>query len=225
MVKVIVNGKEVEVEEGSTVLDAVSKAGYHVPTLCFLKGIHNEASCRMCLVELPNGKLIPSCAYQVSEGLEVITDSERLRRNRRTILELTLATHKMKCYDCSYKGGFCHLLDLAKEYGVEGIPVCAECPLHGDDCLLVKGEPCLGFITVSGCGSPCTREGTPCFGCRGPITREDIIETAAKEFIKQGIDLKELHSRVKLFWSSFPQFDHVFNLLLKYEKKYMGERT
>ncbi len=223
MVKVIVNGKEVEVSEGSVVLDAVSKAGYSVPTLCFFKGIYNEAACRMCLVELPNGKLVPACAYPVSEGLKVTTDSERLRKTRRTVLELILAVHKMKCYQCGRKGGFCLLLDFAKEFGVEGIPVCAECPLHGEDCLLVKGEPCLGFLTVAGCGSPCTREGTPCFGCRGPVTREDLIETAVRRFVEHNVDLKELHSRMKLFWSSFPQFKQVFDLVVKYEKKYMGE--
>ena len=213
MVKVYVNDKPVEVGEGAHLLDAIIKAGYSVPTLCFFKEIYREASCRMCIVELANGRLVPACAYPVSEGLKIYTDTERVRRNRRVILELILAAHRMKCQSCPRKGGYCLLLDLAKEYGVEGIPVCAECPLHESECLLTKGIPCLGPITMAGCNSPCTREGTPCIGCRGPITRKDVLEEAAKLYLKYNIDLDELYSKMKLFWNNHPKLDYIYNVI------------
>ncbi len=215
MVKVYVNDKEVEVGEGSYIIDAVIKAGYSVPTLCFFKGIYREASCRICIVELGNGRLVPACAYPVSEGLRVYTNTERVRRNRRVILELILASHKIKCQSCPRKGGFCQLLDLAREYGVEGIPVCAECPLHGNECLLVRGEPCLGPITIAGCGSPCTREGTICIGCRGPITRRDVLVEAARLYKEHKIPLEEVFSKMKLFWNNHPSLDKIYNILLE----------
>ncbi len=220
MVKLYVNDKLVEVGEGSHILDAVLKVGYSVPTLCFFKEIYREASCRMCIVELSNGKLVPACAYPVSEGMKVYTDTERVRRNRRVILELILAAHKMKCQSCPRKGGYCLLLDLAKEYGVEGIPVCAECPLHGNDCLLTRGIPCLGPITIAGCGCPCTREGTPCIGCRGPVTRKDVLEEAAKLYVKYNVSLEELYPKMRLFWNNHPKLDEIVDTIKVIVNKY-----
>ncbi len=213
MVRVYVNDVPVDVDEGSTVITAVRKAGFKVPTLCRLGDIYREASCRLCLVELSTSKLVPACAYPVSEGLKVYTDTHRVRRVRRIVIELILASHRIRCWYCMRKGGDCILLELAKEYGVEGIPVCAECKLYGEECLLTKGYICLGPLTVAGCSSPCTAQGAPCIGCRGPITRRDVIEEAAKFYIENGVDINRLLSIMKLFWSAVPELSKVVDII------------
>lgn len=204
MVRVYINDKEVQVEAASTLLDAAVKAGFNVPTLCYLKGMFNEATCRVCIVELGGGRLVPSCSYPVSEGLKVYTETERVINYRRMIIEMILAGHKIKCQSCSMKGGYCQLLKLSKEYGIEGIPVCAECPLQGSECLLSKGITCLGPITVAGCEAPCTKDGSSCIGCRGPITSKDVLIEGVKTLIKYGVNIKEVLSMCELFWSSTP---------------------
>ncbi len=213
MVRVYVNDTPVDVDEGSTVLDAVRKAGFRVPTLCLLSGIYREASCRLCLVELANGRLVPACAFPVSEDLKVYTDTPRIRQVRRVVLELILAAHRIQCWYCTRKGGDCILLSLALECGIEGIPVCAECPLYVEDCLVKKGLPCLGPLTVAGCGAPCTREGSPCIGCRGPITRRDVLESAMRFYEEAGADIDKIVSMAKLFWSSLRELDNIVSIL------------
>jgi len=212
MVRVYVNNVPVDVDEGSVVLDAVRKAGFRVPTLCLLSGTYREASCRLCLVELENGRLVPACAFPVSENLKLYTDTPRIRQVRRMVLELILAAHRIQCWYCERKGGDCILLNLAQEYGVEGIPVCAECPLYGEDCLIRKGIPCLGPLTVAGCGAPCTKERSPCIGCRGPVTRRDVIEAAMRYYEEAGADIDKVLSMARLFWSSLRALDNIVNV-------------
>ena len=215
MVRVYVNDIPVDVDEGSTILDAVRKAGLDVPTLCKLGDLYREASCRLCLVELSTGRLVPACAYPASDGLRIYTNTPRVRKVRRIVLELLLATHKMKCWYCLRKGGDCILLLLTKEYGIEGIPVCAECPLYGEDCLIRKGYPCLGPLTIAGCGAPCLKKYALCIGCRGPVTRKDIIEEAIKFYLENGINLKEVMSLMKIFWSNIPAIDKIERLFME----------
>jgi len=167
-------------------------------------------------VELGNGKIVPACAYPVSNGLEVYTDTERVRRDRRMILELLLAMHKIKCQSCPRKGGNCRLVELCNEYGVEGIPVCAECPLSGQDCLLARGEVCLGPITMAGCNAACTRERRGCEGCRGPITRPDVLEEAFRTYEKYGIGIDKVLDEFGKYCSSFPAYDEVVKILKGY---------
>ncbi len=212
MVRVYVNDVPVDVDEGSTVLEAVRKAGFRVPTLCLLGGIYREASCRLCLVELANGRLVPACTFPVSENLKVYTDTPRIRQVRRVVLELILAAHRIQCWYCARKGGNCILLNLALEYGIEGIPLCAECPLYGEDCLVRKGIPCLGPLTVAGCGAPCLREGSPCIGCRGPITRRDVLEAAMRFYEEAGADIDKILSMARLFWSSLRALDNIISV-------------
>ena len=148
MVRVYVNGVEVEVPPDSTVLHAIRRAGFDVPTLCYLEGVFAEATCRLCVV-LVNGRVVPSCAFPVSEGAKIVTEGEELRRYRALNLELLLATHRVSCWNCLRKSN-CAILELTRELGVEGLPVCAECPLAGDDCLVARGLTCLGPLTVLG---------------------------------------------------------------------------
>jgi len=212
MVRVYVNETPVDVDEGSTILTAVRKAGFKVPTLCLLNGIFEEASCRLCLVELADGRLVPACAFPVSEDMRVRTDTPRIRQVRRATIEMILAAHRIQCWYCERKGGDCTLLNLATEYGIEGIPVCAECPLYGEDCLVRRDLPCLGPLTIAGCGAPCTRNNSPCIGCRGPVSRRDVIESAAEFYRESGVRVEIIESMSKLFWSSLRELDFIVNI-------------
>ncbi|MEM2739618.1 MAG: 2Fe-2S iron-sulfur cluster-binding protein [Candidatus Bathyarchaeia archaeon] len=213
MVKVLVDGLEVEVEPSSTILEAAKKAGLKIPTLCYFPGLFVEATCRVCVVELSGtGRLVPSCAFPVSDRLSVETDNAWVREVRRIALEMILAAHRILCQSCLRKGA-CKLFELCREYGVEGIPVCAECPLHRDDCLLARGEVCLGPLTNAGCGGVCIRGGKICEGCRGPLTSKDTIREAAKLYAKYGIGLDMVLSRLSMYNSSHPSYDGIAKLL------------
>lgn len=210
---IIIDGKKMEAKEGETILEVAERAGIKIPTICYYKGVFSDATCRICVVELFNGKIVPACAFPVSSGLEVRTNSERVRRDRRTTLELLLSIHKIRCQSCPRKGGNCELLSLCKEYGVEGMPICAECPLHGEDCLLAQGKVCLGPITIAGCDASCTRERRECEGCRGPITRPDVIREAISTYKKYGIPICKVLEKFGKFCASFPGYDKVVRIL------------
>ncbi|MFA6711669.1 MAG: 2Fe-2S iron-sulfur cluster-binding protein, partial [Candidatus Caldatribacteriota bacterium] len=120
MVQVIINDQKVIVEPGSTILDAANKAGIKIPTLCAMPEInHYPGSCRMCVVEVKGHPcLVASCVYPVNEGMVVYTNSERVLRARRVVLELILSTHPLDCMTCE-KNGECYLQDLAYEFGIK----------------------------------------------------------------------------------------------------------
>lgn len=202
MVRVYVNGVEVDVPQDSTILCAIMKAGFKVPLLCYLQGLFNEATCRICVVKA-NGRVVPACRYPVQESMQVVTDDDELRTMRRVNLELLLATHRISCWSCPMKGS-CTLLALAKELGVEGIPVCAECPLYGELCLLRQGIVCLGPLTVAGCNAGCTRLGVPCIGCRGFIQSTDTWNEALRYYKELGIELERLSKLTRIFWGNIP---------------------
>lgn len=203
MVKVYVNNYEVDVPPDALVIEAIEKAGYEVPTLCYLKGLFNEATCRICVVKV-NGRVVPACRFPVLEGAKIIVDDDDLRKLRRVNLELLLATHEVKCWSCVRKGA-CELLNLSKKLGVEGIPVCSECPLREHSCLVLNGTPCLGPLTVAGCNAECPKRGSPCIGCRGYVESEDVWVGALKNLYIDNVDLSELKSLVDFFWSYLPQ--------------------
>lgn len=95
MISLTINGLEVKVEKGSTVLEAARFLGFPVPTLCHMEGLSPYGACRLCVVEIGRGesaKLVTSCTYPVQEGLVVRTASERVLKARKMILELLLAS-------------------------------------------------------------------------------------------------------------------------------------
>ncbi len=114
-----INGIDVEVPAGSTILQAAQKIGIRIPTLCYLKDINAIGACRMCVVEVKGARAYAAaCVYPVSEGMEVITNSPKLRADRKTTLELILSNHRMDCLSCS-RSENCELQALAREYGVD----------------------------------------------------------------------------------------------------------
>ena len=95
MITMNLNGLDVQVEEGSTILDAAKFYGFPIPTLCFMDGLSPYGACRLCVVEIgkePRTKIVSSCTYPIEEGLIVRTASERVLKARRMVIELLLAT-------------------------------------------------------------------------------------------------------------------------------------
>jgi len=115
---ITINNIEVWANPGETVLEVAEREGIRIPTLCYLKGFSPTGSCRMCMVEVEDqGRLVPSCAFPVYDGMKVKTNSPEVRRARKTIIELLLANHPQDCLVC-IRNGNCDLQSLAAEYGV-----------------------------------------------------------------------------------------------------------
>ncbi len=112
-----IDGKEVTVEQGTTILVAAQSIGIEIPHFCYHPSIGIEGSCRMCLVEIKdNPKLQISCAIPLCEGMEVLTDTEKVKKAREGVLEFLLANHPLDCPICD-KGGECPLQDYSFAYG------------------------------------------------------------------------------------------------------------
>ena len=119
MVNIKINGVEVSVPKGSTILDAARYAGIEIPTLCYLRKINEIGACRICVVEVKGARsLVAACVYPVNEGMEVFTNTPAVRNSRKTTLELLLSNHDKKCLSC-VRSGNCELQKLCNEYGVD----------------------------------------------------------------------------------------------------------
>ena len=122
IVHVKINGIPVEVEEGTSVLNAAKKAGVRIPTLCYHDDLMPFGSCGLCIVKQEgSAKILRACAAPVNEGLSVITNDNELFEVRKTILELILSTHPSSCLSC-IRNGECELQDLAAEFGIREQP-------------------------------------------------------------------------------------------------------
>lgn len=118
MVELTINNLKVKAEEGMTILEAAKSVGISVPTLCNMKNLSPTGACRMCVVEVTGQRnLLPSCAFPVSEGMIVETNSPRVRRARKTIIELLVENHPQDCLVC-VRNKNCELQDLAERYAV-----------------------------------------------------------------------------------------------------------
>jgi len=116
-----IDGKEISAEEGATILQAAADNGVKIPTLCHLDGVYDVGACRMCLVELTGTpKLLPACTTKVAEGMQVSTDTERLRKYRRMTLELLFAERNHVCSVC-VSNGHCELQTLAYSHGMDHV--------------------------------------------------------------------------------------------------------
>jgi NADH-quinone oxidoreductase subunit G/NADP-reducing hydrogenase subunit HndD len=173
MVSVKINGKEIRVGRGATILEAAQKAGEKIPTLCYIKDLFPSGACRMCIVEAkgrPN--LIPACSYPAEEGMEIQTRSPRVLNARRTIIELLLASHPFDCLTCARNGG-CELQGLAAEYSITDVPFKGKARHHYTD-----------FSSPS-----IVRDPDKCILC-GRCVRvcEEMQGVSAVDFTKRGFD-------------------------------------
>ncbi|NLI09659.1 MAG: 2Fe-2S iron-sulfur cluster binding domain-containing protein [Elusimicrobia bacterium] len=116
--KITVNGKEIEATEGETLLTALKREGFDIPTLCYLEGMNPSGACRVCVVEIEGqSNLVTSCSYPVAAGLKVKTHSPKVINARKTLIELLMGSHPDDCLYCD-KQDKCELLALARKYGV-----------------------------------------------------------------------------------------------------------
>ena len=114
----IIDGQEVSARSGQTILEVARENEIYIPTLCHMEGLSDVGACRLCLVEIKGtGKLQAACVTAVFEGMDVSTNSERLQKHRRTILELLFAERNHVCSVC-VANGHCELQTLGQEQGL-----------------------------------------------------------------------------------------------------------
>ena len=117
MINIEIDGKHLEVENGSTVIEAAHDAGIYIPHFCYHKKLSIAANCRMCLVQVEKApKPLPACATPVAEGMKVFTASEQAVKAQKGVMEFLLINHPLDCPICD-QGGECQLQDLAVGYG------------------------------------------------------------------------------------------------------------
>lgn len=123
LVKLTINGKQVEVPSNATVMEAAYKLGIDIPRLCYLKDINETSACRVCVVEIKQGPrtmIKNSCTVQVAEGMEVRTNSKRVLDAVKLNLQLLAANHKFECWKCPREHN-CEFLDLLRKYEIDNV--------------------------------------------------------------------------------------------------------
>ena len=122
MVNLTIDGKQISVKENTTIMEAAASNGIPIPHLCYLKEINEIAACRVCVVELEGkDRLITSCNNVVKEGMVIHTNSPKVRRHRRTNVELILSQHNCECVTCP-RSGNCMLQTVANDLNIIDIP-------------------------------------------------------------------------------------------------------
>ena len=192
MVNLKINNIPVQVKEGTTILDAAKSVGINIPTLCYLKDINEIGACRVCVVEVKGARsLVASCAYPVNEGMEVFTNTEKVRKSRKTTIELLMSDHKKECLSC-VRSTNCELQTLSNEYGCDAAAFQGERNLSEPDdstsYLVRDNEKCIlcrrcvatcksvqqvaviapsrrGFKTHIGCAFESDLADVPCVAC------------------------------------------------------------
>jgi iron-only hydrogenase group A len=118
MITIYINDKPYQVESGQTVMQAADKVGFHIPRLCYHPKLSIEGACRVCIVEVEGARnYVASCAYPVTEGMRIRTNTDEIRRARRDIVELILDNHPQDCHTCE-RDGICELQSLAYDMGI-----------------------------------------------------------------------------------------------------------
>ncbi len=118
MVNIKINNMPLSVPGGISILEAARYAGIEIPTLCYLKELNEIGACRICMVEVKGARsLVSACVFPVNEGMEIFTNTEKVRKSRKMTLELILSTHRKECLSC-VRSGNCELQKLCKDYGV-----------------------------------------------------------------------------------------------------------
>jgi len=149
MPQVTINGDDIEVDEGTTILEAAAQLGYDIPHFCYHPALSAPANCRMCLVEVEgNQDLEPSCRSPVQDGMEVYTESERVIKAQKSVLEFILVNHPVDCAICD-QAGECKLQDYYMAYDaqesrlrtekvdkVKAYPLGPEVVYDGERCIL-----------------------------------------------------------------------------------------
>ncbi len=131
MITLTIDGKQISVPEGTTIMKAAEQLHVYIPHLCYLEGLEADASCGLCVVEVEGERnLTRSCARLAAEGMKIKTNTPKIRRYRRMLVELLLANHPVDCFTCE-RNQTCELLKLSYELGVSNIHV-DRAPVHRD---------------------------------------------------------------------------------------------
>jgi len=121
MINLTIDGRQAEVEEGATILDAALKINIHIPTLCYLPEVQAIGACRVCLVEIEgNRTLQAACVTPAADGIKVFTNTERVRKARRFSVEMLLSNHPFECLTCA-RNLNCELQKLAYDLGIREV--------------------------------------------------------------------------------------------------------
>jgi len=153
MINLTINGKQVSVQEGSTILEAAKQNNIYIPNLCYLEGVHKFGSCRLCVVEVEGARnLQASCMVPAREGMVVKTNTEKVRKARKVLYELILSDHPKDCLSCE-RNQSCELQELGNLLGVTEARF--------------EGERSTGFEDFS---PSITRDMSKCILCRRCIT-------------------------------------------------------
>ncbi|MFH0987437.1 MAG: [FeFe] hydrogenase, group A [Patescibacteria group bacterium] len=159
MVKIKINGKTIEAKEGSTILDAASKSNIEIPTLCYHSDLEPKPHCRICCVQVKGRKgLYPACVTQAEGGMEVITDSEMVKKAIKINIELIFGQHRRECLDCVYRYN-CQLLKIAGRYKADINRFKlrkGECPVSEFGPILFDSSKC---IDCRNCVEMCSKQG------------------------------------------------------------------
>ncbi len=143
MIELNINDRKVSVENGATILDAARKAGIKIPTLCHHEDLCVAGNCRVCVVEQKGVRALQaSCAVPAVNGMEIYTNSKKVREARKSIIELLLSEHAGECTSC-YKSGECELQAVAQEYLAEGshyLDVSDQTPIDISSPAIVKDD-------------------------------------------------------------------------------------
>lgn len=119
MVRLTIDGKQIKVQEGMTILEAARQHRIKIPTLCYLEGVSEIGSCRLCVVEIEGcDELRASCKTAVEDGMIVHTKSDKVMTARKTVLNLIMSNHRISCLSCE-KNGACELQLYCREYGID----------------------------------------------------------------------------------------------------------
>ncbi len=159
-VTITIDGIQVTVPENYTVLEAAREAHINIPTLCYLKDVQQIGACRLCLVEIKGARAYQAaCVAPISDGMEIYTNTENLRKARKTNLELLLSNHNRECTSC-VRSGNCELAALCKEYGVSDYPYDGE-----------KIESVYDNLSPS-----IVRDNSKCISCRRCVSACNVIQ-------------------------------------------------
>lgn len=156
MIKFKIDGIELEVPKGTTVLEAARSIGIKIPSLCYLKDVNKSSSCRVCVVEV-GPRLIASCTLAAENGMDIKTNTAKVREARKTVVELLLSNHKRECTTC-VRSENCELQALAKDLNIRDIRFEGEktvCPIDNSSTSVVRDqEKCvLCGRCISTCGN------------------------------------------------------------------------
>ncbi len=172
-VTINIDGKEVEVKEGTTILEAAKKIGIDIPTLCYLKGINEVGDCRMCIVEVEGRRgFVTSCIQKAEEGMKVHTNTKEVQEARQVTLDLMLSNHAKDCLICT-RSGNCELQSLAEKLNIRNIEFSGE---------MTKNE-------IDEKSPSIVREPSKCILCRRCVsTCKKVQEIGAIDCINRGFE-------------------------------------